>query len=54
MEQTYEFYKVDPNSWRDSERVTTITSCTITRDASNSTLGSVSISMTEDIGECYI
>lgn len=54
MEQTYEFYKVDPNTWRDYERITTITDCTITRDASNSTLGSVSVSMTEDIGECYI
>ena len=33
MEQTYEFYKVDPNTWRDSERITSITVCTITRDA---------------------
>lgn len=54
MEQTYEFYKVDPNTWRDSERITAITDCTITRDSTNSTLGSVSIGMTEDIGECYI
>lgn len=54
MEQTYEFYKVDPNTWRDSERITSITGCTITRDATNSTLGSVSVDMTEDIGECYI
>lgn len=54
MEQTYEFYKVDPNSWRDSERVECITNCTINRDFQSATLGSVSIDMTEDVGECYI
>lgn len=54
MEQTYEFYKVDPKTWRDSERINCITSCTINRDWTSSTLGSASIDMTEDLGECYI
>lgn len=54
MEQTYEFYKVDPNSWRDSEPIDCITNCTINRDYQSTTLGSVTIDMTEDIGECYV
>lgn len=54
MNQTFEFYKVDPYTWRDSELVTTITSCNIDRDLSNETLGSASIDSTEIIEECYI
>lgn len=54
MQQTYEFYKVDPETWNDTERITTIESCSIERDSSNDTLGSASFSCSESLEECYI
>lgn len=54
MQQTYEFYKVSPTTWRDSERINTITSCSITRDSTNETLAHASFECTEDLEECYI
>ena len=54
MEQTYEFYKVNPNPWKETEPIRTITSCTVTRDSSQETLGSASLNCTEDLGECYV
>lgn len=54
MDQTYEFYVVDPASWKDKFILNTITSCTITRDLSLETLGSAKIDSTEILDECYI
>lgn len=54
MEQTFEFYVVDPSTWMDSKRLDTVTSCTIDRDLNNATLGSASIDCDENLGECYI
>lgn len=54
MQQTFEFYKVDPNTWKDSEKIDTVTSCTINRDTSSSTLGSATINCTESLDECYV
>lgn len=54
MEQTFEFYIVDPGTWRDSKRIDTVTSCSIERDSSNATLGSASFECTENVDECYI
>lgn len=54
MSQTYEFYIVDPATWKDKTPIDTITSCTINRDASESTLGSAIIDSTEVLGECYV
>lgn len=54
MQQTYEFYKVDPNTWKDSELITNVESCSIDRDESSETLGSASIDCAEDLSECYI
>lgn len=54
MQQTYEFYVVDPNTWKDKARLESITSCVIDRDSSALTLGSATIESTETIGECYI
>lgn len=54
MTQTYEFYIVDPYTWKDSKRVHTIESCTINRDESNSTLGSATINGSELLDECYL
>ena len=54
MEQTYEFFKVDPNTWFETKQIRTITSCTVSRDSTKETLGSASFNSTEDLGECYI
>ena len=54
MAQSYEFYIVDPYTWKDSERVYTIESCTINRDETNSTLGSASINGSDVLDECYL
>lgn len=54
MQQTYEYYIVDPDSWDDKQRITNITSCTIERDSEAETLGSASIEMTDLVGEEYV
>ena len=54
MQQTFEYYIVDPNSWKDTKRIDTVTSCTIERDEESDTLGSATIESTESLGECYI
>lgn len=52
--QTYEYYIVDPGTWKDVKQITTVKSSSITRDSSNETLGSASITVNESLGECYI
>jgi hypothetical protein len=54
MDQTYEYYIVDPGTWKDVKRLTTVKSSTITRDLETETLGSATIDITESIGESYI
>lgn len=54
MKQTFEYYTVDPNTWKDDKQVTTIESCTINRDESNVTLGSATIDIGEELDECYL
>lgn len=54
MEQTFEYYVVDPGTWKDIRRINYVTSSSITRDISAQTLGSATIETTEDLGECYI
>lgn len=54
MEQTYEFFEVDPNSWKEIKPLRFITGCTILRDSSKETLGSASFTSTEDLGEMYV
>lgn len=54
MTQTFEFYKVDPLTWKDTTPLTQIKSCTINRDEESETLGSATIDTTEQLDECYI
>lgn len=54
MQQTFEFYLVDPATWKDQRLIDTITECTINRDLSSSTLGSATINCSEVMDECYI
>ena len=54
MQQTFEYYIVDPKSWKDIKRIDGVVSCTIDRDSEAETLGSASINVTETLGECYV
>lgn len=54
MQRTYEFYKVDPTTWKDEKLLTNMTSCTINWDLTAETLGSAAIDMTESIEESYV
>lgn len=54
MTQTFEYYIVDPGTWKDIKRIDNVTSCNIKRDESVETLGSATIDITESLGECYI
>lgn len=53
MEQTFEYYKVDPNTWKDVEKINNIKSSSINRDSEVETLGSATIDITDSVGECY-
>lgn len=54
MKQTYSFYIVDPNTWKDKEKADLIESCTITRDLEADTLGSATIQSDMDFSDKYI
>lgn len=54
MQQTYEFYIVDPGTWRDGEKLNLVKTCTIERDSEVETLGSASFDITDLVGECYV
>ena len=54
MQQTFEYYIVDPGTWKDIKLIDTVKSCVINRDSEAETLGSATIDVTESLGECYI
>lgn len=54
MQQTFEYYIVDPGTWKDVKLLENVKSCTITRDSDVETLGSATFDITESVGECYI
>ena len=54
MQQTFEYYIVDPNTWADVKKLDNVKSCTINRDSEVATLGSATIDITDSVGECYI
>lgn len=54
MQQTFEYYIVDPGTWKDTRKIDTVISGKINRDLSAETLGSATINTTESLGECYI
>lgn len=54
MQQTFEYYTVDPNTWRDVKRLDNVKSCSITYDLDAETLGSATIDVTDMTGECYV
>ena len=54
MQQTFEYYIVDPTTWKDAKKIENVKSCSISRDSDAGTLGSASINITESVGECYV
>lgn len=54
MQQTFEYYIVDPYTWHDISRLDKVKSCTITRDSSLDTLGSAQLDCDDDVNDKYI
>lgn len=54
MIQTFEYYKVDPTTWHDTEQIYDISSCSIDHDSECDSIDSASFEMTNNVGECYI
>lgn len=54
MQQTFEYYTVDPITWRDVSRIPNIKTSTVNRDMQVETLGSATIDTTEMLGETYV
>lgn len=54
MQQTFEYYTVDPGTWKDMTLLNNVKSCNISRDADVETLGSATIDVTDSVGECYV
>lgn len=54
MSQTFEYWTVDPATWKDVKKLNCVKSSSISRDSESETLGSASFTVTEMIGECYI
>lgn len=54
MTRTYEYYIVDPGTWKDVKRIQNVKSCSISRDLEAETLGSATFNIENSIDECYI
>lgn len=54
MEQSYEYYTVDPQSLGDIKRLDTVKSSSFSRDLEVETLGSATIDTTSSFGESYV
>lgn len=54
MQQTFEYYVVDPGTWKEISKLDNVKKSTISRDSEAETLGSATIDITESVGECYI
>lgn len=54
MQQSFEYYIVDPGTWTDTKLLNNVKSCTINRDSDAETLGSATIDVVDSLGECYI
>lgn len=54
MQRSFEYYVVDPGTWKDVKRLNGVKSCSISWDATSETLGSATIDIDESLGESYI
>lgn len=54
MQHTFEYYTVNPSTWKDIKRIDNVKSCSISWDSEAETLGSATFNVTESLGEAYI
>lgn len=54
MQQTFEYYVVDPDTWKDVRRLTDVKSSTISWESEAETLGSATLDVAVSPGECYV
>lgn len=54
MQQTFEYYIVNPETWKDDTPLKNVKTATINRDSTVETLGSATIDVTDTVGECYV
>ena len=54
MQQTFKFYIVDPDTWRNKKELNAQTSASINRDDDSETLETATIETTELLDECYV
>lgn len=54
MQQTFEYYVVDPYTWHDISKLDKVRSCTITRDSSLDTLGSAALDCDDNLNDQYV
>jgi hypothetical protein len=54
MVRKYEYYEVDPNTWKDKKLIEGITSANINKDYESPTLETADIEIINTLGECYI
>lgn len=54
MIQTFEYYTVDPGTWKDVKKLDNVKTSTINRDSEADTLGSATFDTTDSVGESYI
>jgi len=54
MEQTFEYYEVDPYTWKDKRPLNMVKKSSIKRDDGTDTLGSATIDINDTLGECYV
>lgn len=54
MEQSFEYYTVEPTTLADMKRLDTVKSASFSRDSSLETLGSATVDVTNSFGESYI
>lgn len=54
MQQTFEFYIVDPTSWKNIRKIDNVLSCSISWDSEADTLGSATLDVDTNLTENYI
>ena len=54
MQQTFEFYIVDPKSWKNVSKLDNVLNCSIDWDSEADTLGSATLDVDTNISENYI
>lgn len=54
MQQNFEYYVVDPGTWKDVRPINNVIDSKISRDNEAETLGSLTMNIGEPLGECYV